>query len=142
MEGAVYASRMMNGFERVGDIVEANSISDLPNGWVGGIIQASRDRVYGTPQFYAVQLYGSHLGTDVIATTTNSPALDAVATRSQDASQIYLKVSNADPAHSAPTVIDVAGRDRLGEVKVELLATTVSRSRNDFSAPNHVMPLQ
>ena len=45
MEGAVYASRMMNGFERSGNFVEANSISDLLNGWVGGVIQASRDRI-------------------------------------------------------------------------------------------------
>ena len=69
-EGAVYASRMMNGFERDGDIVDANAISDLLNGWVGGIIQASRDRVYGTPQFYAVQMYRDHLGTERLHVTS------------------------------------------------------------------------
>lgn len=46
MEGAVYASRMMNGLERDGNLVDANCISDLLNGWVGGVIQASHDRVY------------------------------------------------------------------------------------------------
>ena len=149
MEGAVYASRMMNGFERVGDIVEANSISDLLNGWVGGIIQASRDRVYGTPQFYAVQLYGDHLGTDVIPASINSSfldgaiqALDAVATRSQDAAEIYLKLSNADPVQSIATVIDIAGQDSLREVRVDLLAAADPRSRNTFSAPNQVIPAQ
>ena len=68
MEGAVYASRLMNGFERAGNFVEANCISDLLNGWLGGIIQSSRDRIYGTPQFYAIKMYNGHLGTDRLQT--------------------------------------------------------------------------
>jgi alpha-N-arabinofuranosidase len=75
MEGAVFASRMMNGFERDGAVVDSNAISDLLNGWVGGIIQASRDRVYGTPQYYAIDMYIRHLGTERLETTHTSPEL-------------------------------------------------------------------
>jgi alpha-N-arabinofuranosidase len=102
MDGAVYASRMMNGFERDGDIVEANSISDLLNGWVGGVIQASRDRIYGTAQYFALKMYSEHLGTDRLFAEVTTPELapgiktvDAVATRSADGSEIFIKISNA-----------------------------------------------
>ena len=147
MEGAVYAARMMNGFEREGDVVEANSISDLLNGWVGGIIQASRDRVYGTPQYYAVQLYREHLGTDLLATAVTSPvlaeglqALDGIATRSQDGQLLYVKMSNADAARTVPTVVDVAGISKLGVVTLDFLAAAPGKSRNTFSAPTTIVP--
>lgn len=107
MEGAVYAARMMDGFERDGDTVDANCISDLLNGWAGGVIQASRDRVYGTAQFYAIQMYADHLGTDRLRTIVESPELatgvrsvNAVATRSADGTELFVKASNADRDHS------------------------------------------
>ncbi len=147
MEGAVYASRMMNGFERDGEIVEANAISDLLNGWVGGIIQASRDRVYGTPEFYAVELYSHHLGTDRLAMNLTSPtlagglqAIDAVATRSRDGSEIFLKLSNADPLHSILTLAAVDGVSDLGQVELELLRASVEHARNSFATPKQVVP--
>lgn len=149
MEGAVYSSRMMNGFERDGDIVEANAISDLLNGWVGGIIQASRDCVYGTPEFYAVELYSHHLGTDRLEMKISSPklagglpAIDAVATRSLDGSEIFLKLSNADPLHSIRTLAGVDGVNDLGEVKLEQLRAEGKAARNSFAAPRQIVPTE
>ncbi len=147
MEGAVYASRMMNGFERDGDIVDANAISDLLNGWVGGIIQASRDRIYGTPQFYAVEMYGHHLGTDRLDAKITSPrlasglpALDAVATRTPDGSEVFLKISNADPLHAIPATIELNGVSRMGEATLDLLKADNGQTRNSFEAPRQVVP--
>jgi alpha-N-arabinofuranosidase len=42
MESALYAARLMNVFERSGEVVEMSAVSDLVNGWPGGIIQAGR----------------------------------------------------------------------------------------------------
>ncbi len=149
MEGAVYASRMMNGFERDGDIVEANSISDLLNGWVGGILQVGRDCIYGTPQFYAVQLYSRRLGTELVGMTMTSPkiagglqALDAAATRAGSGAEVYLKVSNADTTRSITTAIDVGGQKGLGAVTLDLLTARGGKSRNSFSAPEAVVPTE
>ncbi len=149
MEGAVYASRMMNGFERDGDIVDANAISDLLNGWVGGIIQASRDRVYGTPQFYAIKMYRDHLGTDRLRTDTTSAELqpgvktvDAIATRSAEGTQLFLKLSNADPQQTVATSIDLIGADHAHSMDVELLAGHGDHQRNDFTEPREVIPMK
>jgi len=96
MESAVYAARLMNVFERTGDVVEMSAVSDLVNGWTGGIIQASRHRVFVTTTYLVNALYASHLGRDRLSTrvqgpTSDSslegksiPTLDAVASRSAD----------------------------------------------------------
>ncbi len=147
MEGAVYASRMMNGFERDGGIVEANSISDLLNGWPGGIIQASRDRVYGTAQYYAVKLYSDHLAADRLGLDMHSPelsagipALDAVAGHSADGKRLYVKISNADAVHATQITLRVAGFAHAPSAEVELLAAASPQQRNSFSRPDLVVP--
>lgn len=148
MEGAVYAARMMNGFERDGDIVEANSISDLLNGWVGGVVQASRDRVYGTTEFYALKLYSDNLAVDRLRTDITSPeftpgatAVDAVAGHSADGSRLYLKLSNADATHAMRTSIAVTGFAHVGSATVQLLSSADTHQRNSFTQPNAVVPV-
>jgi alpha-N-arabinofuranosidase len=147
MDGAVYASRLMNGFERDGDIVEAHCISDLLNGWVGGVIQATRDRVYGTSQFYTLKMYRDVLGSERLAATVHSPQLepgtdtvDAVATRSADGSKLFVTLSNADPNLPTDTNIAVNGFPMNGKADLVLLYTATSGARNSFSEPNVIAP--
>ncbi len=149
MEGAVYASRMMNGFERNGDTIEANSISDLLNGWVGGVIQASRDRVYGTAQFYAIQLYNDHLGTERLYSRVESPelipgvrSLDAIVTRNHDGSKMFVKMSNADKEHALQVQVDLGGFAYRPDVQFALLSAADSTQRNTFSKPDLVQPIE
>ena len=147
MEGAVYAARAMNGFERDGDIVEANCISDLLNGWVGGVIQASRDRVYGTAQYYALKLWSDHLGTDRMHVDVVSPdlaapeasAVDAIATRSPDGNTLYVKLSNA-AMQAMQTAVSVRGFQDDGTVQVQMLHSADVHARNTFAAPARVRP--
>jgi alpha-N-arabinofuranosidase len=145
MEGAVYASRMMNGFERNGDIVAANCISDLLNGWVGGVIQASRDRIYGSAQYYALKMYSDHVGTDRLHSELTSPdlqpgilAIDAVATRSADATQLFIKMSNADDKQAVSTTIDISGFPHTANVSLAILSSRIRGERNTFENPERL----
>lgn len=147
MKGAVFASRMMNGFERDGDIVAANSISDLLNGWVGGVIQASRDRVYGTAEYYAVKLYADHLGTDRLYTKVSSPelqkgipAIDAVSARSADGSKLYIKLSNAEATQTIVTSVVVNNLRLQPSVELDTLKAASASVRNSFEQPNQITP--
>ena len=147
MEGAIYAARMMNGFEREADVVDSNCISDLLNGWVGGTIQASRDRIYGTPQFYAIKMYNDHLGqqrlqADIISPdlAPGVPALDAIVTRSPDGSTLFAKMSNADAHHALRTSIRLDGLRYAPTVQMTVLASTDPLERNTFASPKAVVP--
>lgn len=153
MDGAVFASRMMNAFERSTDQVSMTSVSDLVDGWIGGIIQASRDRVYVTPEFHAIHMYASHLGRDLIATSIESPnldalgarqevaAVDAVATLSRDGKAIFISLSNADPEKSLRTRIAIDGARYKPEADEILLSGSKGKSMNDFAHPNLVHPV-
>lgn len=148
MDGAVYAARAMNGFERDGDIVAANCISDLLNGWVGGVIQASRDRVYGTAQYYALQLWSDHLGTERLHTDVISPNLraaaantvDAIATIDREHNALYVKLSNAD-LRPLQTTVSVHGFRHGGTVQVQMLQSANVHARNTFASPAMVHPV-
>lgn len=148
MEGAVYASRLMNGFERDGDIVDANCISDLLNGWIGGVIQASRDRIYGTAQYYALRMYSNHLGSERLFAEVTSPelqtgvkALDAIVTRSEDGSRIFAKMSNADREHTLKVSVDLGSFNYAQDVQVTILIATDPMKRNTFNNPDAVKPI-
>jgi alpha-N-arabinofuranosidase len=147
MDGAVYASRMMNGFLRDGDIVESNCISDLVDGWAGGVIQSDRDRIYGTSQYYTLRMYRDALGVDRLTTVTRSPelqpgtaAVDAVATRSADGSRVYVTLSNADQAHSVRTNISISGFIIREKAQAAMLYTSNPESINSFSSPRSIVP--
>jgi len=150
MQSAIYAARLMNVFERSGDVVQMSAVSDMVNGWTGGIIQASRHAVYVTPTYLVNQLYASHLGTKRLASTLRGPTfdstlegvsvptIDAVATRSPDGRQMFIKVVNTDPSQTVSMEILVNGV-RIGpEARLETLNSAGLNIANDFAHPDLV----
>jgi alpha-N-arabinofuranosidase len=150
MLSGLYAGRMMNMFERNGDVIASSAISDLVNGWPGGIIQASRHGLFVTPSFLVNRLYSNHLGTERLAAEIQSPVfdttgedkgvpyLDAVATRSSDRKKIFIKVVNTDLKETLRSTIHVSGArvERNGEIE-SILAPSPDAG-NDFSSPDNV----
>ena len=86
---ALYAARLMNVFERKSDLVAMSAVSDLVNGWPGGIIQAGRHGVFVTPIYLVNRLYAQRLGADRLTLRVDGTGghgsdggtLDAVASR-------------------------------------------------------------
>jgi len=131
---------MMNGFEREGDTVEANCIPNLLNGWVGAIIQASRDRIYGTSQFYAIEMYADHPGTNRLRATVESPELapggksvDAVATRSVDGTKLYRE-------KNVSLRVEITSVPHARAAEIETLRASTPAQRNSFSNPGTLVP--
>ena len=105
---ALYGARLMNVFERRGDLVAMSAVSDLVNGWPGGLIQASRHGVFVTPIYLVNSLYAAHLGATRLdakvdgATFSSTregsqiPVLDVSASRSADGRRIFIKAVNTD----------------------------------------------
>ena len=150
MESALYAARLMNVFERSGDLVQMTAVSDMVNGWSGGIIQASRHAVFITPTFLVNQLYASHLGRERLSSTLEGPAfdstlegtvvptVDAVASRSSDGKQIFIKAVNTDPRNAITTKISLTGTSISKNAKIETLNSDSLTTPNDFSHPDSV----
>jgi alpha-N-arabinofuranosidase len=150
MESALYAARLMNVFERSGDLVQMTAVSDLVNGWSGGLIQASRHAVFVTPTYLAIKLYNDHLGTERVGAEVTGPTfdtsregrgvpyLDVVASRSSDGRQVYVKAVNTSPRQPLRTAITVTGASIRPHATMETLTAASLSAANSFSTPEAV----
>jgi alpha-N-arabinofuranosidase len=142
----------MNVFERSSPLVAMTAESDLVNGSPGGIIQAGRDRLFVTPTYHVNQLYSAHRGRDRLKVVvsgptfdtskegTGVPVLDAVASRSADGSEIYVKAVNTSPTSAVDTEIDLRGVDVRPEGEWHVLTAPSLETHNSFAAPDAVRP--
>lgn len=149
IEAAVFAARFMNVAERWGDLVTMSCISDAVNGWNGGIIQASRHGVYVTGPYWANLLWGTHVGTERLATEIESPtvpapaqkrdvpSLDVVATRDPATGTTFVKLVNADLERPIRVEIDIAGELVAREGTLSLLAAARD-AVPDFDRPDAI----
>ena len=150
MESALYGARLMNVFERSGEIVEMSAVSDLVNGWPGGIVQAGRESVFVSSIYLVNQLYAQHRGDLRLATTVNGPTfntsreganipyLDATASRSADGKTIFIKAVNTNPASALLTTITIQGARPASRAEVRTVTASSLNVANDFSRPDAV----
>jgi len=146
MELALYGARLMNVFERMGQLVEMSAVSDLVNGWPGGIIQAGRHSVFVSPIYLVNQLYNEHRGDVRLACTVISPTfdtsregtkipyLDVTVSRTADNKKIFIKAVNTSPTSALVTTINTSA------TKAEMQTITASSLNiyNDFSTPDAI----
>jgi alpha-N-arabinofuranosidase len=150
MESALYAARLMNVFERSSDVVQMSAVSDMVNGWSGGVIQASRHAVFVTPTYLVNELYASHLGRERLSSTlqgptfdstlegTTIPTVDVVASRSIDGRQIFIKAVNTDPVTAITTSVSIVGGSISRPARIETLNSDSLTTSNDFTHPDSV----
>ena len=120
IESALYGARLMNVFERSGALVEMSAVSDLVNGWPGGIIQASRHDVFVTPIFLVNQLYNETRGDVRLAANVDTPYLDATASRTD--TRLFVKAVNTSLTNSLTTTITVQGFVPAGQAEVNTIS--------------------
>jgi alpha-L-arabinofuranosidase len=147
---ALYGARLMNVFERQGDLIGMSSVSDLINGWPGGIIQAGRHGIFVTPIYLVNQLYATHLGAERLAAKiegprfdstregTGVPALDAVVSRSADGIRIFIKAVYTDLTRALMVKVSVGSTQISSAALIDTVTADTLTSANSFAAPNAV----
>ena len=150
MEAALYAARLMNVFERNGDFIAMTAVSDLVNGWPGGIIQASRHGLFVTPIYLVSQLHRESQGSHRLAATVQSPAfdtsregknvpyLDVIASVNTNRSQLFLKAVNVHPTQALEVDVQIGGGQLDPRGEVSLIEATSPGAFNAFRTPNAI----
>jgi alpha-N-arabinofuranosidase len=150
MESALYGARLMNVFERRGGLVWMSAVSDLVNGWPGGIIQADRLGLFVSPIYLVNELYAGHLGAERLSATVAGPvfdtsregrgvpALDAAASRTADGRRIFIKAVNTDRARPLAVTVSVRGATPAPAAELATVAAPSLSAHNDFSNPDAV----
>jgi alpha-L-arabinofuranosidase len=147
---ALYAARLMNVFQRRSDVIAMTAVSDLVNGWPGGIIQASRDDVFITPIYLVNRLYAAHGGTERLETAVRGPTfsstheghdvpvLDVVATRSANRRAIVLHAVNTDLEHPLTVRVTIRSARVSPTATVERVVAGSLDAVNGFGTPDAV----
>jgi len=140
----------MNVFERSGEIVEMSAVSDLVNGWPGGIIQAGRNSVFVSPIFLVNQLYAEYRGDVLLASQVsgptfntsqegaNVPYLDAAVSRTADGKAIFIKAVNTNRTSALTTTITIQGALPARRAEIKTVTAPSLEAANSFSRPNAV----
>jgi alpha-N-arabinofuranosidase len=129
-----------------------SAISDLVNGWPGGIIQASRHGLFVSPLYHVNQMYSEHRGAEQLASSVDGPTfsstsegravpvLDVSASRSADGGRIFLKLVNTDLDRPVDVAIDVRGAAvQSRAARVRLTAASLA-TRTSFREPDAIRP--
>lgn len=150
MESALYGARLLNVFERAGDLVGMSAVSDLVNGWPGGIIQAGRHGLFVSPLYLVNQVYAELRGDERLATEVTSPTfdtsregkgvpvLDVSASRTADGRRIYVKAVNTDTRAALSTSIEVEGVGVEPRAEMRVVTASSMNDSNDFSRPGAI----
>jgi len=149
IESALYAARLMNVFERSGNIVEMSAVSDLVNGWPGGIIQARRHGLFVSPIYLVNLLYNENRGSDRLAATVDGPSFDTTRegrnVPSLDVSvnrtghRIFIKAVNTSQTYTLMTTINMQGVTPGPRAEIKTITAPFPASVNDFAQPGAVI---
>jgi alpha-L-arabinofuranosidase len=150
MESALYAARLMNVFERTGGLVAMSAVSDMVNGWPGGIIQASRHQVFVSPIYLVNLLYNNPPGAELLSAKVESPTFDSsregkgvpyvdvVASRSADKKLLFVKAVNTDLTRSIVADVTLNGIEVAPSAQMETITANSINAANSFSSPDQV----
>ncbi len=127
-----------------------SAVSDLVNGWPGGIIQASRHGVFVTPIYLVNRLYATRLGAERLAARVSGPTfdssregkavpvLDVSASRSADGTSVFVKAVNTDLERPLRVEIRMRGARIAPDAVVESVVADSLSAANGFQTPDAV----
>jgi alpha-N-arabinofuranosidase len=151
LEAALGDAAWMTGLERNSDLIVMASYAPLfvnvnPGGmqWATDLIGYDALSSYGSPSYWAQVIFGSHLGTEVVAAALNNagPHLFTSVTRDEQRRKLFIKIVNASSAAARLEIL------LHGVTGVKLHATLITLSdktpnaTNSIAHPENVVPVE
>jgi alpha-L-arabinofuranosidase len=151
MGAALADAAWLTGLERNSDIVIMASYAPLfinvnpgASQWVPDLIGYDALESYGSPSYYAQEMFSNHIGNEVLASTLNSAPslLFTSVTRDTSKRMLYVKVVNASSKAQA-LEIQLTGTDKpRGTAAVTTLSGHSTAETNSLADPTRIVPVQ
>ena len=147
MRAALGDAAFMTQMERNSDIVVMNCYAPMfvnvnpgARQWRPNLIGYDGLRVYGSPSYYAIKMFSTQLGDQILkASPTDTDVLVSV-TRDSKAGTIYIKLVNATDA-DAPVQLDITGVRTLPATATAVTLAADPGATNSIDAPRAVAPV-
>jgi alpha-N-arabinofuranosidase len=147
LRAAIGDAAFMTQMEKNSDIVVMNCYAPMfvnvnPGGrqWRPNLIGYDGLRVYGSPSYYAIKLFSTNLGDEILKTTTADTEVLTSVTRDSKTGTIYAKLVNASDA-DAPVQIAVTGAGSLASTATALTLSGDAQATNAIDTPDRVVPV-
>jgi alpha-N-arabinofuranosidase len=151
LQAALGDAAWMTGMERNSDLVIMASYAPLfvnvnPGGmqWATDLIGYDALSSYGSPSYWAQVMFGSYLGTEVVASTLTDagPRMYASVTRDDKLRKLFVKVVNAS-SETEPVTIALTGVEKVQpDAKLVTLSGKTPNATNTIANPEAIVPVE
>jgi alpha-N-arabinofuranosidase len=146
MRAAIGDAAFMTQMEKNSDIVVMNcyapllvNVSPGARQWRPNLIGYDALRVYGSPSYYAIKMFSTNVGDEILkASATDTDVLVSV-TRDSRSGRIYVKLVNSTDS-AAPVRLDLTGARTLASTATALTLAADPQATNSIDAPATVVP--
>jgi alpha-N-arabinofuranosidase len=147
MQAAIGDAAFMTQMEKNSDIVVMNCYAPMfvnvnpgARQWRPNLIGYDGMRVYGSPSYYAIEMFSTHLGDQILKTTAADTDVLVSATRDSRSGSIYVKLVNPADA-DAPVQLDLKGVRTLASSSTAVTLAADPKATNSIDAPERVAPV-
>jgi len=147
MQAAIGDAAFMTQMEKNSDVVVMNCYAPLlvnvgpgARQWRPNLIGYDALRVYGSPSYYAIKMFSTHVGDRILPATPTDTDVLVSATRDSRSGAIYVKLVNPTDT-DAPLQLDVRGVRALGAAATAETLTADPNAANSIDAPRAVSPV-
>jgi alpha-N-arabinofuranosidase len=148
VRAAIGDAAFMTQMEKNSDIVVMNCYAPMfvnvnpgARQWRPNLIGYDGQRVYGSPSYYAIKMFSTNLGDEILKTTATDIEVLTSVTRDSKSGTIYAKLVNASDA-DAPIQIILTGTGALAPTATALTLSADPQATNTIDTPERVVPVK
>lgn len=145
MRAAIGDAAWMSEMERNADLVIMHGYAPLlvnvspgARQWRPNLIGYDALRVYGSPSYHAIKLFGTHLGDEILKASATDTDVLVSASRDSRSGTLYVRLVNPGAA-ATPVQLDISGAG-LRSSGMALTLAGDPRDTNSIDAPERVLP--
>lgn len=147
LNAAIGDGVFMAAMERNSDLIKMQCYAPLlvnvnPGGrqWRPNMIGYDAISAYGSPSYYAFQMFSQNVGDEILSTASTETAVQGCATRDAKTGEIFLKLVN--PAtNSAAVKIEIKGVSSLASKGNAITLAGNLDDSNSLTQPKNIIPL-
>ena len=147
LRAAIGDAAFMTQMEKNSDIVVMNCYAPMfvnvnpgARQWRPNLIGYDTLRVYGSPSYYAITMFSTNLGDEILKTTATGTDVLTSVTRDSKSGTIFAKLVNASAA-DAPVQIALTGTGSLASTATALTLSADPQATNTIDTPERVVPV-
>jgi alpha-N-arabinofuranosidase len=147
MKAALADAAWMAAMERNSDIIKMHCYAPLlvnvnpgARQWRPDLIGYDALRSYGSPSYYAFQMFSRNVGDEILKATLDSSTLHYSVTRDSKSGAIVIKLVNPEPAPQ-PLKLDIKGVKSLQPTAAATTLAAAPDATNSIDNPTNVLPV-